>query len=108
MCRLSVHLARYEEGQAGVMERKSPPIWTTAREDFISHKLTPKLAQQLKVSYHLIFSSTLFPFHAHADSQWTRHVYLDFTSLNCYSLVYKKSNKSKCQVDHAQCLDQLE
>lgn len=39
---------RYEEGQAGVLEKKAPIIWAASREEFVSHKLTPKLAQQLK------------------------------------------------------------
>lgn len=46
--RLGTHLLRYEEGQAGVSEKKAPVTWATGREEFVSHKLTPKLAQQLK------------------------------------------------------------
>ena len=47
--RLGNHLSRYQEGKAGITEKKAPVAWATVREEFISHKLTPKLAQQLKV-----------------------------------------------------------
>ena len=47
-------MARYEDGKKGKTKQTHLHA-IAAREDFISHKLTPKLAQQLKVT----------PFHVH-------------------------------------------
>lgn len=50
MHRAGLHVAAYEDGLKGVSHKKLVKQYQIAREDFISSKLTPKLAQQLKVS----------------------------------------------------------
>ena len=46
--RLAPHLAAHEAGAQGRLLRNSSPI-VIGREEFVSAKLAPKLAQQLKV-----------------------------------------------------------
>jgi len=68
LCRVSGQLARYEAGKAGKTKQAHLHA-IAAREDFISQKLTPKLAQQLKVSPPLPP-----PTHrTHTWGQWNGH-----------------------------------
>ena len=48
-CRLGKHLALYQDGQAGKMDRKATSYPVSARDEFVNQKVAPKLAQQLKV-----------------------------------------------------------
>lgn len=50
-CRNGSHVAAYEDGLQGKTDsnKKLTKHHQVTREEFISHKLAPKLAQQLKV-----------------------------------------------------------
>lgn len=55
-CRNGSHVAAYEDGLKGRMDgnKKLTKHHQVTRDEFISHKLAPKLAQQLKVSPHVL------------------------------------------------------
>lgn len=48
--RLSAHMALHQDGLEGKVDRKAPNYPVASREEFVNHKIAPKLGQQLKVS----------------------------------------------------------
>lgn len=54
LCRNGSHVAAYEDGLKGKTDsqKKLTKHHQVTRDEFISHKLAPKLAQQLKVVLH--------------------------------------------------------